>query len=191
MQTATEDLLLGYCPPDAVALPRLEGRVGQAIQNAHELALRSVPYRRVGRFGRTDLAGPPAALSCSELVYYAYAKAGVDLGAIHRRTRMLAFEEPAPYAEAMVKVTGRGLLPGDLLVYHREREVVAAEVARRGSARPGHVVILVCPHERVVIGSHGKKSTPAGAPTGVGYRTTEGLERWTAGRTLQAVYRLR
>lgn len=186
-----DDALLGFRDPTDVCLAHLEGAVLQAVRHADELARRRVRYRRVGRFGRADLGRPAKALSCSELVYYAYARAGARLGAGHQRTRRLAFDEPPPYADAMVKVTQGPLLPGDLLVYHRERAVVQAEVAGRPRGLAGHVVILVSEAERLVIGSHGRTSTPTGAPTGVGYRTTEaGLSRWTGNRTLQAVFRL-
>jgi hypothetical protein len=43
----------------------------------------------------------------------------------------------------------------------------------------------------LVVGSHGKESTPESAPTGVGYRVMEdGFGEWTLGRKLRAVYRI-
>jgi hypothetical protein len=162
-----------------------------AIRTAHALAQQRVAYRHDGTLARADLDRPPLALSCSELVYYAYARCGVDLGDAHMRTRFLAYADPPPYATSMIRVGDGSILPGDLLVYHWDRQQVEQWLAERGRTRPGHVVIAVSPSKGIVLGSHGRESTPEGGVTGVGYRTLpDGLATWTLGRTLRAVYRL-
>jgi hypothetical protein len=190
---------LGWLPVDDVSIEALEQDGLQdtapaarcAVRAAHELAELSVAYRYYGDLGIEDLSRIPFALSCSELVYYAYASCGVALGPVHQRTRALAFQ-PGVYAPAMVRLPPETPpLPGDLLVYHRDQESVEREVASRGWARPGHVVMVVHPGKYLVIGAHGSESTPREALTGVGYRLLpEQFARWTSGRSLVAVYRL-
>ena len=189
---------LGWLPVDEISVEALEQgalrgaspSARRAVEAAHELAELSVGSRYYGELGQEDLTRVPFALSCSELVYYAYASCGVALGPAHQRTRTLAFQSGV-YAPAMVLLPpGTPLLPGDLLVYHRDRESVEREVAARGRARPGHVVMVVVPEKFIVIGAHGSESSPRDAPTGVGYRVLpEQFERWTSGRHLVAVYR--
>ncbi|MCB9649752.1 MAG: hypothetical protein H6730_24605 [Deltaproteobacteria bacterium] len=189
---------LGWLPVDEISIDALEQdslRTASpaarcALRAAHELAELSVGYRYYGDLGAEDLARVPFALSCSELVYYAYASCGVALGPLHQRTRAMAFQ-PGIYAPAMARLApDTPLLPGDLLVYHRDQESVEREVAARGWARPGHVVMVVAPERFLIIGAHGSESTPADAPTGVGYRVLpERFDAWTSGRHLVAVYR--
>jgi len=199
---------LGWLPVDEVSIEALDGaplsgeRLDRgdpmgaspaarcALRAAHELAELSVGYRFYGDMGAEDLDRVPFALSCSELVYYAYASCGVALGPLHQRTRAMAFQAGI-YAPAMARLApDTPLLPGDLLVYHRDQESVEREVAARGWARPGHVVMVVAPERYLVIGAHGSESTPADAPTGVGYRVLpERFDAWTSGRHLVAVYR--
>lgn len=185
--------------PDEVPLETLETSelagvpqtVRCAIRTAHQLAQQGVAYRFDGTMSRADLERPPLALSCSELVYYAYARCGVDLGDAHMRTKFLAYADPPPYSPSMIRVSDGSILPGDLLVYHWDREQVEQWIRERGRTRPGHVVIAVSPSKGMVIGSHGRESTPEGGFTGVGYRTLpDGFDTWTMGRTLRAVYRL-
>jgi hypothetical protein len=99
------------------------------------------------------------------------------------------------YRKAMVKVPGPWQLdllqPGDLLVYEFSEEELAAMKARHED-RAGHVVMLVSPEDKVIVGSHGAFSTPEDAVSGVGYRGIVGsMLDWTEGRILRAVYRLR
>jgi cell wall-associated NlpC family hydrolase len=183
---APDDLLL-----EDPELTRAPNPARDAIRIAHSLACERVAYRRDGTLKRADLEQPPRALSCSELVYYAFARSGVELGDEHMRTRFLAYSDPHPYAASMIRVSDGSILPGDLLVYHWDREEVERWLIERGKTRPGHVVIAVSSEKRLVIGSHGKESTPEGGLTGVGYRILdEGFGSWTRGRTLRAVYRL-
>jgi hypothetical protein len=164
--------------------------VACALRTAHALARTPAAYRAFGIFGRSDLDREPFALSCSELVYYVYARCGVELGDEHQRTRLLAYRDPAPYPEGMRRVEADDLRVGDVLVYHRNREVVEREVEMYGRARPGHAVIVVSVEDGLVIGSHGRDSTPDPGLTGVGYRTMPlGFERWDRARSLRAVYR--
>lgn len=188
-----------WVSPDEVSLETLESSelreapepVRCAIRVAHKLARDGVRYRHDGTLSKADLDRPPLALSCSEMVYFAFASCGVDLGDAHMRTKFLAFADPPPYQSSMKRISDGTILPGDLLVYHRDREVVEREAAERGRTLPGHVVIAVSPDKRMVIGSHGRESTPEGGLTGVGYRTLpDGFSTWTLGRTLRAVYRL-
>ena len=190
---------LAFVGPDDVPLDQLESRelslapppARAAIRIAHALARSGVAYRRDGSLNRAELDRPPLALSCSELVYYAYARGGVELGDEHMRTRFLAYADPHPYSPAMMRVTDGSIRPGDLLVYHWDREVVEKWLLERGRHRPGHVVIAVSAEQRLVIGSHGRGSTPEGGVSGVGYRTLpDGFGCWTKGRTLRAIYRL-
>jgi cell wall-associated NlpC family hydrolase len=188
-----------WVAPDEVSLESLEASelastpmvARCAIRLADALARQGVAYRHDGNLAKTDLDRPPLALSCSELVYYVYARCGVDLGDAHMRTRFLAYADPPPYSASMARVTDGSILPGDLLVYHWERSQVEQWLAERGRTRPGHVVIAVSPSRGMVIGSHGRESTPEGALRGVGYRILpDGFGIWTEGRPLRAVYRL-
>ena len=59
-------------------------------------------------------------------------------------------------------------------------------------AQVGHVVIMVSAKEQIVVGSHGRESTPEGARRGAGYRRLlDGREHWSQGRVLRATYRIR
>ncbi len=175
---------------EASELAGIAEPVRRALRIAHALAEAGVAYRNNGDLSRRDLDRPPLALSCSELVYYVFARSGLDLGDAHMRTRWLAYGDPQPYQPSMIRVGDGTIRPGDLLVYHRDRARVERELAERGRTLPGHVVIVVSTERRVVIGSHGRESTPEDGITGVGYRALpDGFERWTLDRTLRAVYR--
>ncbi len=68
-----------------------------------------------------------------------------------------------------------------------ERALQEEETGRHHS---GHAVLVVSVQKKIVIGSHGFEFTPGGTSTGVGYRGILGSwQNWTAGRTLQAIYR--
>ena len=165
---------------------------GRLLTAADDLTRRGTKYRRLRterRLGPADVPASPGRLSCSEFVWIAARRAGIDVGDRPTSSRRLA-STSGRYSGAFTRVTDGTLLPGDLLVYGPP----GAPPSSRGRApRPvSHVVILVSPRTGLVVGSHGRESTPAGTPRGAGYRRLVGsLTEWPGGRTLQAVYRIR
>lgn len=169
-------------------------RVLELLRNADALVRRGIGYRKDSRenpLTRTDLHALPDSLSCSEFVWVVYSLAGMDLGNHHIETKELAFDKGV-YAPYLVKLQPHEEIhPGDMLVYEYPDEQLIEEEEESGRYRAGHVVIVVSALQRIVVGSHGDESTPPQSPTGAGYRRLlEGWNRWTAGRTLRAIYRL-
>jgi len=193
---------LEYLAPDQVPLAELLGgeippaapAVRCALELSDSLARRGVGYHRdEARHLLTRENAPPLPpeLSCSEFVWYVYTVCGVDLGDRHRNSRELAFAEHN-YPRGMHRVRDGSIRPGDLLVYDFDPEELERGAKLPEGERAGHVVLVVSPEQRILVGSHGAASTPVGAPEGVGYRRARGdLSRWTEGRTLRATYRPR
>jgi len=77
---------------------------------------------------------------------------------------------------------------GDFIKYPDETLIRQEEETRH--YRAGYAVLVVSVQRKIVIGSHGFESTSRGATTCVEYRRILGSWRnWTAGGTLQAIYR--
>jgi cell wall-associated NlpC family hydrolase len=165
-----------------------------ALELSDTLARRGIGYhhdqaRDVLRLENLEIGSLPPELSCSEFVWFVYSRCGLDLGDTHRNTRNLVYAKHN-YPRGMQRVADRTIRPGDLLVYDFD----LAELERRSKLvegeKAGHVVLVVSAEQQILIGSHGMASTPEGAPEGVGYRRLRGdFSRWTAGRTLRAIYR--
>jgi len=193
---------LAYLAPDQV--PRAALRAGElaqaspvvlcALELADALARRGIGYhhdqaRHVLRL-ETLASGPlPPELSCSEFVWFVYSRCGLDLGEVHRNTRELSYAE-RNYPRGMQRVQDGSIRAGDLLVYDFDLAELERRAALVEGEKAGHVVLVVSARERILVGSHGLASTPAGAAQGVGYRRLQGdFSRWTAGRALRAIYR--
>ncbi len=186
-------------PASAISFEKL---VQAELREAHPFVVRileladrfvhlGVKYRRLRsarRLSRRDLARPLSRLSCSEFVWVLCSLAGLDMGEHPISSRRLAFGDCA-YPRALCRVTDGSIRPGDLLVYEYPAEERAGP--RRTPGKIGHVVIVVSVEERIVVGSHGRESTPRGERRGPGYRRLPaGWGHWSEGRTLKAKYRV-
>ena len=117
--------------------------------------------------------------------------AGFEMADHPMTSKMLAFADQV-YPQAWLRVTDGSIKPGDILVYTHSREELARQKQAFGKSEVGHVVVVVSVERRIVVGSHGRESTPDGVRPGAGYRRLlRGWEHWTKGRTLQAIYRMK
>jgi hypothetical protein len=197
------DSLLQYMKPDAVDLSSLKETefkgenpsVIRFLENADRLARSAIGYRKDKRSAsltRADLVDLPDDLSCTEFIWVVYSLSGLNLGNFHIETKELAYDKGV-YAPYLSKLKPNvGIRPGDTLVYEYPDEELIKEEEETGRYRSGHAVMVVSTSQKIVVGSHGSESTPAGAPFGVGYRRLLGdWTIWTAGRNLKSIYRLK
>ncbi len=163
------------------------------LELADELVRQRVRYRRYRtsrRLSREDLTVLKPRLSCSEFIWYLFSRAGLNMGDHPVISKRMAFKEGI-YSDALVKITDGTIRPGDILAYANSPEELEAQKKKFGRGQVGHVVIVVSVDRRIVVGSHGRESTPPGGKMGAGYRRLlRGWEHWTNGRTLRATYRL-
>jgi len=166
----------------------------RVLQLADQFVAQGVKYRRLKalrRLSRSDLSVPPRRLSCSEFVWYLFSVAGLDMGEHPISSKRLAFRDNV-YPLAFTKVTDGTVRPGDVLVYANSADELARQKQTLGVSQVGHVVIMVSAKEQIVVGSHGRESTPEGARRGAGYRRLlDGREHWSQGRVLRATYRIK
>ena len=194
-------LILSGLNPDEVNLEKLKmgelahqpERIIDLLEIADRLSREKIGYRTDSRkhpLTRQEINDPPEALSCTEFVWLVYSRSGVDLGNFHIETKEMAYDKGV-YAPWLVKLKPlEAIQPGDILVYEYPDETLIRQEEETGRYHSGHAVLVVSVQQKIVIGSHGFESTPRGAATGVGYRRMLGSwENWTAGRTLQAIYR--
>jgi len=193
---------VAYLSPGSIPVVRIlqhEARkasptVVKIIETADNLVRRGVRYRFDDKYhalSRRQIGIFQPELSCSEFAWYVMSCAGLDLGNKHLQTRDLAYRD-GMYSSAMERVTDGSIKPGDLLVYDHPLADLQREQKLTGKCPSGHAVIVVSAEEKIVVGSHFFKSTPSGAPTGVGYRKLlGGWDHWTDNRTLRAVYRVK
>lgn len=163
------------------------------LEQADDLVRRGIgyrPYRASRPLSRKDLTPLKRRLSCSEFVWCLFSLAGFDMGEHPVKSKKMAFKENV-YPQTLIKVTDGSIFPGDILVYAHPREELKRQRNLFGKSEVGHVVIVVSADRKIVVGSHGRESTPHGGETGTGYRKLlQSWTHWTNGRTLQATYRL-
>lgn len=198
------DVLLGYVSPEDVDLGELletelantDALIKEALRESDRLARASVRYRMDDPddpLTRDEIHLSHRRLSCSEFVWLVYSLENLDLGNIHAQTKEMAYESGV-YQSSMVKLgPNTEARAGDILVYNYHEEDLEREERDRGRHRSGHAVIVVSSEKRIVVGSHGRISTPTDASAGVGYRKLlhPQWNLWTGGRRLRAVYRVR
>lgn len=158
------------------------------------LVHRGIRYRRYKssrQLSSNDLTIFKPRLSCSEFVWYVFSLAGFRMGERPIKSKKMAFENNI-YPEALSKVTDESVRPGDLLVYANSKEESKKQKELFGKSLVGHVVIVLSVEQKIVIGSHGRESTPEGGATGAGYRRLlQGWEHWTHERMLRTTYRIK
>ena len=159
-----------------------------------ELVRRGIRYRKYKssrQLSPNDLTIFKPRLSCSEFVWYTFSLAGFRMGERPIKSKTMAFKNNI-YPEALSKVTDGSVRPGDLLVYANSKEESKKQNERFGKSLVGHVVIVLSVERKIVIGSHGRESTPEGGATGAGYRRLlQAWEHWTHERMLRATYRIK
>lgn len=177
----------------ASELQGVDPSVIRLLEQADDLVRREIgyrPYRFSRPLSRNALTPLKRRLSCSEFLWSLFSLADFDMGDHPVNSKKMAFKKNV-YPQTLVKVADADILPGDTLVYAHPREELKRQREALGKSEVGHVVIVVSADQKIVVGSHGRESTPNGGKTGAGYRKMlQGWERWTNGRTLQAVYRL-
>ena len=161
---------------------------------ADGMVRRGIRYRKYKlsrQLAPTDLTLFTPRLSCSEFVWYLFSLAGFRMGAHPIKSKTMAFGDNI-YPQALIKVTDGSVKPGDVLVYANSTEELKKQKELFGKSQVGHVVIVLSVERKLVVGSHGRESTPEGGSTGVGYRRLlQGWEQWTHERLLRATYRLK
>lgn len=171
----------------------IDPSVIRLLAQADDLVRRGIgyrPYRFSRPLSRKDLTPLKRRLSCSEFLWSLFSLADFDMGDHPVKSKKMAFKKNV-YPQTLMKVTDGSILPGDILVYAHPREELKRQRERFGKSEVGHVVLVVSADRKIVVGSHGRESTPSGGKIGVGYRKLlQGWEWWTNGRPLQAVYRL-
>ena len=193
--------ILSALTPDEVNLEKLKmgelahqpERIIDLLEIADRLSREKIGYRTDSHrypLTREEINNLPDALSCTEFVWLVYSRSGVDLGNFHIETKEMAYDKGV-YAPWLVKLKPlEAIQPGDILVYEYADETLIRQEEETGRYHSGHAVLVASVQQKIVIGSHGFESTPRGASTGVGYRLMLGSwQNWTAGRTLQAIYR--
>lgn len=197
----TERNIIANLAPSEVCLSDIQTKelqkanpfVIRLLEQADDLVRRGIgyrPYRASRPLSRKDLAPLKRRLSCSEFVWCLFSLAGFDMGEHPVKSKKMAFKENV-YPQTLIKVTDESILPGDILVYAHPREELKRQRDLFGKSEVGHVVIVVSADQKIVVGSHGRESTPRGGETGTGYRKLlQGWAHWTNERTLQATYRL-
>ena len=194
-------LILSGLNPDEVNLEKLKmgelthqpERIIDLLEIGDRLSREKIGYRTDSRthpLTGQEINDPSEALSCTEFVWLVYSRSGVNLENFHIETKEMAYENGV-YAPWLVKLKPlETIQPGDILVYEYPDETLIRQEEETGRYHSGHAVLVVSVQQKIVIGSHGFESTPRGALTGVGYRRILGSwQSWTAGRTLQAIYR--
>ncbi len=169
-----------------------------ALYTAEMLSRSGVAYhptaqRDVARRSR-GAAVVPEALSPTEFVWMIYRRCGLPIGERPMTTREWVSEAGA-YPDALIRLPvdtqQSALRPGDILVYEPD-DPGDAPKSESADLRPGHIVVLVSPKEKLIVGAHEHISTRAGVEFGVSYRTVRGsLRAWTDGQPLRAIYRVR